>query len=173
MKKKKYKWVLTVTLISFIITVIFSILSELILSKAGVIIGILIILIFVLIGVIFDIIGVAVASATDKSFHAMASKKIKSTDVAKNLIKNSSKVASICNDVIGDICNIMSGTATVIVSTNIAAYYNLKVTSVILIMASIVAALTIGLKALGKDIALKEKDYIIMKTANIINKKKK
>ena len=118
-------------------------------------------------------IGVAVASATDKSFHAMASKKVKSTNTAKNLIKNSSKVASICNDVIGDICNIMSGTATLVVSNNIAYNYDFNSTLVLLLMASLVASLTIGLKAWGKDIALKEKDIIIMRTAKILNKKNK
>ncbi len=171
MKKNRYKWVLFVTFLSFTITIVFSILSDFVLSKTGLIIGIFIILAFVLLGVLFDMIGVAVASATDRSFHAMASKKIKSTDTAKNLIKNSAKVSSICNDVIGDVCNIMSGTATVVVSNNISTNYDLNHTVVLLIITSIVASLTIGLKAWGKDIALKQKDTIIMKTAKILNKK--
>ncbi len=175
MKNKRYKWILTVTLMSFIITLIFSVLSDVILLDTGLIVGITTILVFILLGVLFDIIGIAVASAEDKSFHAMASKKVKSTHTAKNLIKNSSKVSSICNDVIGDICNIMSGTATVVVASNISYNYGFNITIVMLLATSIVASLTIGLKAYGKDIALKQQDYIIMKLANIINlgKKKK
>lgn len=169
---KRYKWILTVTILSFIITILFSILSDVILTKTGLIIGIITIFIFILLGVLFDMIGIAVASATDRSFHAMASKKVKSTKTAKNLIKNSSKVSSICNDVIGDICNIMSGTATVVVSTNIATNYSFNQTITLLLLTSIVAALTIGLKAYGKDIALKNKDYIIMRTSNVLNRKK-
>jgi CBS domain containing-hemolysin-like protein len=172
MKNKRFKWILTVTILTFFLTILFSILSDFILSKTGLIIGIITILVFILLGVVFDMIGVAVASATDRSFHAMASKKVKSTGTAKNLIKNSSKVSSICNDVIGDICNIMSGTATVVVSNNIAINYSFNLTIVLLIVTSIVASLTIGLKAWGKDFALKEKDIIIMKTANILSKKK-
>jgi len=167
---KRYKWILIVTILSFIITIIFSVLSDIILSKTGLIIGIITIFVFILIGVLFDIIGLAAASATDRSFHAMASKKVKSTNTAKKLIKNSSKVSSICNDVIGDICNIMSGTATVVVVNNITLNYNLNHTIVLLLVTSIVAALTIGLKAYGKDIALKNKDYIIMKISDILNK---
>lgn len=173
MKEKRYKWILLVTIMTFFITILFSTLSDIVLSKSGIFVGLLTILIFILLGVIFDMIGVAVASATDKSFHAMASKKVKSTNTAKNLIKNSSKVASICNDVIGDICNIMSGTATLVVSNNIAYNYDFNSTLVLLLMASLVASLTIGLKAWGKDIALKEKDIIIMRTAKILNKKNK
>lgn len=169
---KKYKWILTVTILSFIITIIFSLLSDLILTKTSLIIGIITIFIFILLGVLFDMIGIAVASATDRSFHAMASKKVKSTSTAKHLIKNSSKVSSICNDVIGDICNIMSGTATVVVASNISVFYKLNQNITMLLMASIVAALTIGLKAYGKDIALKNKDYIIMKTSKVLNRKK-
>lgn len=169
---KRYKWILTVTILSFVITIVFSVLSDLVLTKTGLIVGIITIFVFILLGVIFDMIGIAVASATDRSFHAMASKKVKSTSTAKRLIKNSSKVSSICNDVIGDICNIMSGTATVVVSNNLSTNYNLNHTVTLLLITSIVAALTIGLKAYGKDIALKNKDYIIMKTSNILNKKK-
>lgn len=169
---KRYKWILSVTILSFIITIIFSILSDVILTKTGLIVGIITIFIFILLGVLFDMIGIAVASATDRSFHAMAAKKVKSTKTAKHLIKNSSKVSSICNDVIGDICNIMSGTATVVVSTNIATNYNFNQTITLLLLTSIVAALTIGLKAYGKDIALKNKDYIIMKTSKVLNRKK-
>ena len=173
MKNKRFKWIITVTLLTFFITILFSILSDFILSGSGLIIGIITIMLFILLGVIFDMIGVAVASATDRSFHAMASKKVKSTGTAKTLIKNSSKVSSICNDVIGDICNIMSGTATVVVSNNISTNYDINITLVLLIVTSIVASLTIGLKAWGKDIALKEKDVIIMRAANFLNKKKK
>ena len=170
--RKNYKWILSVTLLTFIITILFSTLSDTLLNNASLLVGILIILLFILLGVLFDIIGVAVASATDKSFHAMASKKIKSTNTAKNLIKNSSKVASICNDVIGDICNIMSGTATVVVSNIVSNSYDMNGTVVLLVMTSIVASLTIGLKAIGKDIALNEREIIIMKVANIMNSKK-
>ncbi len=168
--KKRYNWILTVTIISFIITIIFSILSDYILSKTGLILGIITIFVFIFIGVLFDIIGIAVASATDRSFHAMASKKVKSTNTAKKLIKNSSKVSSICNDVIGDICNIMSGTATVIVASNISSNFGYNHTITLLLITSIVASFTIGLKAYGKDIALKNKDFIIMKVSKILNK---
>ena len=168
---KKNAWIFKLIILTFIITIIFSVLSDLVLSNTGIIIGIVLIFLFVFIGVIFDMIGIAVAGATDRSFHAMASKtKHSSIDTAKKLIKNSSKVSAVCNDVIGDICNIMSGTAAVVISVEIAAIYSLNFTVSLLIITSFVAAITIGGKAFGKDIAINNKDEIIMKVAMVISK---
>lgn len=168
---KKNAWIFKLILLTFIITIIFSILSDIVLSNTGIIIGIILISIFIFLGVIFDMIGIAVAGATDKSFHAMASKtKNKSIQTAKKLIKNSSKVSAVCNDVIGDIFNILSGTATVIISESIANMYNLNHTITLLIFTSFVAAITIGGKAYGKDIAINNKDSIIIKVSTIITK---
>ena len=171
---KKNAWIFKLILLTFIITIIFSILSDLVLSNTGIIVGIILISIFIFLGVLFDMIGIAVAGATDKSFHAMASKtKNKSIQTAKILIKNSSKVSAICNDVIGDIFNILSGTAAVVIATNISKTNNFNHTITLLIITSLVAALTIGGKAFGKDIAINNKDVIIMKVSTIISKIKR
>ena len=44
-------------------------------------------------------------------YHAMSSKKIKGAKKAVSFKKNADKVSSFCNDVIGDICGIISGSA--------------------------------------------------------------
>lgn len=171
---KTKAWILKLIITAFIITIFFSILSDFILSKTGLIVGIILIFIFVALGVLFDMIGIAFASSTDKSFHAMASKiRHNSVNTAKKLIKNSAKVSAICNDVIGDICNIMSGTAIVIISENISKTYNLNHTMLLLITTSFIAAITIGGKAYGKSIAINNKDAIIIKVATIISKIKR
>ena len=151
---KNTKWIINITLITFLITIFFSLTSQIILENVNIIIGIIIILLFIFIGVLFDIIGVAVQSSDATVFHAMASKKVKNAKTAKKMLKNSAKVSSFCNDVIGDICNIISGSAGVVISSYIANKYNISITLITLIITSLIAALTIGGKAIGKQIAV-------------------
>ena len=82
-----YKWVLEITLLAFIISVLFSFLSETLIPKVNVVISILILIIFILIGIIFDMIGVAVQSSNEAPFHFMNSRKVKGADLAVKLKK--------------------------------------------------------------------------------------
>ena len=70
----------------------------------------LILLVIVMVGIIFDIIGVAVTSADEKPFHSMAARKVPGSQEAIKLLRNAERVSSICNDVVGDICGVVSGT---------------------------------------------------------------
>ena len=167
--KKNTKWIIEITLIAFIITIIFSLGSQELLKDVHIITGIIIILIFIFIGVIFDIIGVAVQSSELTPFHAMASKKVKNAKTAKKMLKNSAQVSSFCNDVIGDICNIISGSAGVVVSNAIANKFNFDITLTTLITTSIIASLTIGGKAIGKNIAVNKSEYIVTKVTKVMN----
>ena len=103
----KDKWIIQVFIISFILSAIFSGLSSL-LSDINVIVLFVIILIVIGIGILFDMIGVAALTAEEAPFHAMSSKKIKEAGACINLLKNNTKVSSICNDIVGDICGIVS-----------------------------------------------------------------
>lgn len=168
--KKEIKWIISITIVAFFITILFSLLSSLLLENVNILLGIIIILLFIIIGVIFDIIGVAVASSNPEPFHAMASKKIKSANTAKKMLKNSAKVSSFCNDVIGDICNIISGSAGLVVATNISSKLNINVTIVTLIITSLIASLTIGGKAIGKSVAVTKSEYIVSRVTKILHK---
>ena len=170
---KNTKWIIEITAVAFIITVLFSLGSQKILKDVHIITGITIILLFILIGVLFDIIGVAVQSSDTTPFHAMASKKVKNAKTAKKMLENSAKVSSFCNDVIGDICNIISGSAGVVVSNLISLKFNLNITITTLIVTSLIASLTIGGKAIGKNIAVNRSEYIITKVTKIIHVFKK
>lgn len=171
MKKKKNKeinWILTITVLAFFITIVFSLGAQSLLKDVNIFVGIIIILLFILIGVIFDIIGVSVQSSDTVPFHAMASKKVKTAKTAKKMLKNSAKVSSFCNDVIGDICNIISGSAVTVVAASIAMKLNTSETIPTLLVTSIVAALTIGGKALGKGFAVNKSEYIITQVTKVM-----
>ena len=163
--KQNIKWILLITSLTFVISMIFSYLSETILKKSNIVIELLVLLTVILIGIIFDMIGVAVTTCAEYPFHAMASRKIKGAKTAIKLIKNKDKVSSFCNDVIGDICGIVSGTAGVIIAASIAK------DSIIcsLLVTATISSLTIGGKALGKKVAVNKSENITRMVSKILS----
>ena len=135
----------------------------------SVVFGILITLLFILIGIVFDIVGVAVTSADEKVFHSMNSRRVKGAKVAVKFKKNADKVASFCNDVIGDICGIVSGAAATTIAVNIAGSLNVDLLFVNLTVAAVVASLTIGGKAIGKSFAINKSDIILYEFAKVVS----
>lgn len=168
-KKNNTKWLITITLLAFVISFVFSLVSELTLSKVNLLIGVIILILFITIGIIFDMIGVAVTSTTESPLNAMSSKKIKGAKKAVSFKKNADKVSSFCNDVIGDICGIISGSAGVTITATISKTYNLDIFWVGLIITAIIASLTIGGKAVSKSIAMKNSNKIVYLTAKVIS----
>lgn len=163
------KWIISVTVLAFGLTLILSVTSNRLLGDINLWIGLFIIVFFIFIGVFFDMIGIAVTSADEKPFHSMAAKKVKSAKSAIKLLKNSEKVSAFFNDVIGDICNIMSGSAGIFVSTVIAVKFNTDPIFTTLIVTSSIAAFTIGGKALGKSFAVNKSELIVYEFAKILS----
>lgn len=175
-KNSKTKWVVTVTFLAFFISFIFSFSSNTIMPKVNLLLGIIILLLFIAIGIIFDMIGVAVTSTDEEPLHAMSSKKIKGAKKAVSFKKNADKVSSFCNDVIGDICGIVSGSAGVTISTTLSDKLGTDPLFTGLVITALTASLTIGGKALFKSIAMNNSNKIIHITAKVMSifeKKKK
>lgn len=170
-KKKElinWKWIFKITILSFAISLVFSATSELLIPNIPFILGIVLVLVFILIGILFDMIGVAVTSALEKPFHSMNSRKIKGADIAVYFKKNADKVASFCNDVVGDICGIISGSAGSIIAIALSSKFSLNPLLTTLSVTAIIAALTIGGKALGKTIAINQSNSILFRFSKII-----
>lgn len=167
---KKIKWLLTVGIVSFILSIVMSITSEGIIPRVNTIIGIIIILLFIFISVIFDMIGVAITAQDETPFHSMASKKIKGSAHSVKLLKNSDKLASICNDVIGDVCGVVSGSAGVLVASSISDYFAINKSIVVLVVTALIASITITGKAYGKTIAINNSKYITEKVGKVLHK---
>ena len=174
LKKKKielvdYGWILKIIILAFSISFVFSFLSETFIPNVNIIIGIIILLLFILIGILFDMVGVAVQAADVAPFHSMNSRKVKGADIAVKFKKNADKVSSFCNDVIGDICGIIYGTAGSIIALKIATSLSLNSFYVILVVTAFISAITIGGKAMGKSIAINKSNYILYEAAKIIS----
>ncbi len=168
-KKTDQKWVLIITTIAFSISFLLSLVSELIIPNASIIISIILVLIFIALGIIFDIIGVAVTTADNKVFHSMASQKIKGSKKAIKLINKKDKVSSFCNDVIGDICGVISGSCGLSIALKLSSILNINALIITLITTSIISALTIGGKAMGKSFAVNNSNEIIYEFSKILS----
>jgi hypothetical protein len=97
---KKDNWIVKAFLMTFFIALFFSSISNLIINNCNYIALIVLSIIFIFFGILFDLIGTAVLTADESTFHAKSSKKIKGSKESVFLIKNASRIASICNDVI-------------------------------------------------------------------------
>lgn len=164
-----FKWVGVLTVLAFVISFCFSFFSETVLPNAHVIIGVLLVIIFIGLGIVFDMIGVAVTAADEKPFHSMSAHKVHGAKVAIIFTKNADKVASFCCDVIGDICGIVSGSAGVIVSTNLSQTLSFNPFIITLSITALIAALTIGGKALGKGLAMTKCNTILYEFSKFVS----
>ena len=115
-KKSSCSWALRVFLLAVALSALLSFFSSTALEGTGYAVAIIVLAVFIALGIVFDMIGVAVTAADPKPFHSMAAHKEKGAKEAIRLLKNANQVSSFCNDVVGDICGIVSGsTAAVIV----------------------------------------------------------
>ena len=168
-KKVDKKWVLIISIVAFIISLIFSFIGETVIPNAHIAISAILILVFIWLGIIFDMIGIAVTVADVSTFNSMATKKVRGSKLAVKLIKNSPKVSSFCNDVIGDICGIISGSTGVSIAIIISERFNLSLLLVTLLITAVVAALTIGGKALGKSYAINNSNAILFRFVKVLS----
>lgn len=174
-KEKKYKkktdirWVITIITISFSISFAFSFISETLFPKVALILEIIFLLIFIGIGIIFDMIGVSVTSSSLKPFNSMAARKVRGAKTAVKFKKNADKVSSFCCDVIGDVCGVVSGSASVIIATSLANKMNINQYYIVLIVTACVSALTIGGKAIGKSYAINKSNIILYRVSKLIS----
>ncbi|WP_270182302.1 hypothetical protein [Alkalihalobacillus sp. CinArs1] len=166
-------WSTKVTVFTIFLASIFSSISTFVLSNASIVLGIMTVFFFITIGVISDTIGLSAAAAKESPFHAMASKRINGAKESVQVCKNAEVFSSFFNDVVGDICGIVSGSASAAVvlqlslmagQTDDSFYYSITA----IIFPSIVAGLTVGGKALCKEIAIRGSTKIIFMLGKII-----
>ena len=118
-------------------------------------IAFLILFAIILVGIFFDIVGVAVTSADEKPFHSMAARKVPGAQEAIKLMRNAERVSSICNDVIGDICGVVSGSASATIAAQVLQNFEFSWPRIVtLLMSAVVAGCTVGGKAIGKTFAI-------------------
>jgi hypothetical protein len=159
--KKINSWIITIFILTFFLSILFSGISNVIAYSCNEIVLTIILVIVMGLGIFFDLIGTSTITALESSFHAMNSKKISGAKEAIYLIKNSNKISSICNDVIGDICGIISGGIGAVLAISITTRFGFNNTLVSIIISSFISSITVGGKAIFKQVAIKRSTSIV------------
>ncbi|WP_031473219.1 hypothetical protein [Agathobaculum desmolans] len=149
------KWVATIMPVSFVLSIVMSYMSNEALGNSGTLLSFVVLFFFIALGILFDMIGIAATSGTEKEFHSMAAHRVRGAKEAVWMTRNAEKVSSICNDVVGDICGIISGATGALIVANITRNMSGPMIVVVsLLVTGVVSALTIGGKAAGKGVAI-------------------
>ncbi len=178
-KEKKSKklsagtiWTIKITIITLVLAFAVSFVTEIASTKSNIIVSVLLLIFLIAIAILFDAVGVAATSCDLPPLLSMASRKVKGAGMAVKLVKNAGKVSNICNDVIGDMAGIISGTCGAAIIIKILTYNDsLSEYSLLLgiVMSSIISAITVGGKAFFKGIAIKNSKEMILFAGRVLS----
>ena len=167
--KPDFRWIALIFLLTVLISAVMSFVSSNLLSGAGLALSFVILIGIVLIGILFDIIGVAVTAADEVPFHAMASRKVPEAEDALRLIRNANRVSSFCNDVIGDICGVISGSAAAVIAARVLLLRpSGSEIFLTLLLSALVSGVTVGGKACGKSLAMNCSTSVVRTAAKVL-----
>lgn len=168
-KKEKNFWPLKITAAAFFISITIGILTNTFIADVDVFAAFVILLMVIFLGIIFDVIGISVTVAEETPFHSRSTRGYEGSREAIRLIRNADKVSSFCNDVIGDIAGVISGGLAAAIAVNICNTYSALSSAVInLLLTACVASVTVGGKAVGKGIAIKHGEAIVLRVSLVI-----
>ena len=168
-RNKTIRWVVTIFLVTMFVSGMITLISDEVMARSGIVTAFLILLVIVLVNILFDVIGVAVTSADETPFQSMAARKVPGAQDAIRLLRNAERVSSICNDVVGDICGVVSGSASATISVQLLTHFEFSWPTVVsLLMSALVAGLTVGGKAIGKTFAVNSSTAIVHFTGKTI-----
>ncbi len=163
-----WRWVIQIFLTSVALSAVLSLASGAALVDAGYAVAVLVLVLFVLLGIVFDVVGVAVTAADMKPFHSMAAHREKGAKEALFLLKNAEKVSSFCNDVVGDICGIVSGSTAAVIVVRLQQSLNTQSILLSIAVTALISGLTIGGKAIGKKLAMEKSTGVVLFAAKLL-----
>ena len=150
-------------------SIVFTLASTEILGRTGYFISFMILAVFIVIGIIFDILGIAVTAANEAPFNSMATRRQRGASEALRLIKNADKVTCYCNDVIGDVTGIVSGTTAALIAARLMTGFNSENLLFPLLISAVVTGLTVGGKAIGKTFAFNKSTEIVHSAGKMLS----
>lgn len=168
-KLKDKFFVARMFIMTFTLSIVFSVITEVVLSGGSILLSFALLFMLIMISIVFDMIGTAAASCDIQPFISKASRKDKKAVIAVGLLKGAEKVSSFCNDVVGDICGIVSGGCAGAIVIAIASSGGTTQIILNVVFSAIVSALTVGGKAIGKLLAIRQSEKIISMVANVMS----
>ena len=168
-RNKTIRWVIIIFFVTILVSGTISFVSDEIMERSNIVVAFMILLAIVLIGIVVDLIGLAVTSADEKPFHSMAARKVPGAMEAIRLLRNAERVSSICNDVVGDICGVGSGSASATIAAQVVRNFEFSAPDIVtLFMSALVAGLTVAGKAIGKTLAINSSTKIVSGVGRVI-----
>ena len=161
-RNKTIRWICLIFLVTILVSGTISFVSDIIMEGSSVFVAFIILLAIIFLGVLADTIGLSVTTADEKPFHSMAARKVPGSLESIRLLRNADRVSSICNDVVGDICGVVSGSASATIAVQLLQNFEFSWPRMVsLVMSAVVAGLTVGGKAIGKTFAVNSSTYIV------------
>ncbi len=161
-------WPAKILIISLILTAGISVVTELLMGTLPLVPAAFIVLFIMLLGIVADLVGMAFATCDSTPFISMASRKIKRAKSALRLLQNADIVSNICGDVAGDICGIVSGAAGAAIAAKIiegaskaGSLTEVEAFIPAIAISSVIAALTISGKSIGKTVGIRKNKEIV------------
>lgn len=173
-KTKQIKhWALKIFFISLLLAAVVSVVAEYFTQGLSIFAAFFILILIVAIGVLADVVGVAFATCDQQPFIAMSAKRIPNAKAALAMLKKADIVSNFCNDVIGDICGIVSGAAGAAIAIKMVAASASEgrpwfESAVAIGLSSLIAASTVAGKAWGKTFAMKKNREIVSMIGSVV-----
>ncbi|MCL4424171.1 MAG: hypothetical protein M1553_01630 [Firmicutes bacterium] len=155
---------------TFLVALLMAFPTQTVLTRVKIWIAVPILMLVVMTGILADVIGVAVTVTEERPFHSRSAKKLAGARHALRLIRNADRVASLCNDAIGDLAGTMSGAMGAAIVFNLEKIYpDLNEALVGTIMVALISSVTVGGKAVGKMVALRESHMITQRLGEVLD----
>lgn len=170
------RWVTVIVLWTFFLAVVLGLVAQVLFSRIpSLAVSYIILLSVVCLGIVFDLVGTAAAAASKAPLNAKAARRIPGARKGVYLVQHAEQVATFCNDVVGDISGIVSGTLSALIVVRLAARWPLNQSElyISILMAALVAAVTVGGKAWGKTLALSKSTEILLSVGKILHRLEK
>jgi hypothetical protein len=165
--RKSLRWATFIGFLTALTAMLLSVVSTALLHGMSWTGGLVVVLVIVVVNVLFDMLGTAAAAAVERPFHAMAAKKVPGALHAIGILRKADQFSNFCNDVIGDICGIISGAAAFAVVGSLVTDVGGERTVWDVLMVSVISALTVGWKALGKTFSIQYANAIIFRVGKV------
>ncbi len=163
-------WVLKTAVITFFLAIGMSLIGETVLQRLSIPVAVFVLLLIIGVGILFDIIGIAITATTEAPLSAMASRRIRGAKQAVRLVKNADIMANFCNDVVGDICGIVSGAAGAAISGRLILGADSTTALIVgIVISALIAVMTVSGKAMGKRVAMRYSADIVLATGKVMS----
>lgn len=172
-KRNRARWVIAITIWTFFLAIVFGFLAHLSLNEIqSITISFFILILVIMIGIVFDIVGTAAAAANIAPLNAKAARKVDGAKRGVYMVKHADRVANFCNDVAGDISGIISGTLATVIVYKLVVDLSFSQADFYfgILLTALVAAFTVGGKALGKGFAISHSTEVIMLVGLLIDR---